>query len=118
MPAELRRHHVGLLFLARGSSEHGCSPTKIGEYWASGIPVIVSPYVSDIDEIVARNQSGVIVWGETDEDYRLAARQLKSLLPDSGLAARCRQAAEEHYALAPAIERQLALYERVRSHAS
>jgi glycosyltransferase involved in cell wall biosynthesis len=110
MPAELRDHHVGLFFLARGRSEHGCSPTKIGEYWACGLPVVTSPNVSDTDEIIARKRVGVVVADHSDEGYRRAIRELRSLLEDPDLPRRCRVAAEEHYALAPAVERQLELY--------
>jgi glycosyltransferase involved in cell wall biosynthesis len=113
MPGELRRHQAGLFFLARGRSEHGCSPTKIGEYWACGLPVVTSPQVSDMDDIIASKGAGVVVADHSDESYRKAARQLKSLLLDPGLARRCREAAEEHYALDPAVSRQFELYERV-----
>src|SRR5262249_25087157 len=42
MPYELANQDAGLFFLASGLSELGCSPTKIGEYWAMGLPVITT----------------------------------------------------------------------------
>ncbi len=110
MPTELGAEQAGLFFLAQGLSEHGCSPTKIGEYWAAGIPVVTTPNVSDTDEIIRRERVGVIVEGHSDVDYRRAASELRSLLADKELALRCRRAAEVHYALQPACERQVALY--------
>lgn len=115
MPKELAREHAGLFFLARGISEHGCSPTKIGEYWAAGLPVVTTPNVSDTDEIIRRERVGVIVEGHSDDDYRRAASELRSLLDDKELSLRCRRAAEEHYALQPACERQLELYRSLLS---
>jgi hypothetical protein len=94
MPKELATQDAGLFFLARGLSEHGCSPTKIGEYWAMGLP-------------------GVIVNDHTDAEYRRAIGELRLLLQDPHLASRCRRAAETHYALAPACERQVRLYETI-----
>ena len=110
VPSELVQHDVGLFFLSQGLSEHGCSPTKVGEYWACGLPVVTTPNVSDLEEIIARHDVGVVIRGRTDGDYREALRRLAEMLADPGLASRCHQAAREHYALEPACRRQLALY--------
>jgi glycosyltransferase involved in cell wall biosynthesis len=113
MPAELGRHDAGLFFLTQGLSEHGCSPTKIGEYWACGLPVVSTPNVSDTDEIVQRERVGVIVKERSEAGYREAARALRVLLEDADLGRRCRRAAERHYALEPACEDQMALYRQL-----
>jgi glycosyltransferase involved in cell wall biosynthesis len=110
VPGELRAQHAGLFFLTNGLSEHGCSPTKIGEYWASGLPVITTPNVSDTDDIIRRHRVGVIVGDHTDTEYRRAARELRELLDDPELPRRCRAAAESHYNLDAACARQAALY--------
>lgn len=115
VPGELARQDAGLFFLSQGLSEHGCSPTKIGEYWASGLPVVTTPNAGDTDMIVRRQRVGVIVNEHSAAAYTQAARELQVLLADPELAARCRQAAESHYALAPAIERQFKLYQDVMS---
>ena len=113
MPEELRQQQAGLFFLTQGLSEHGCSPTKIGEYWASGLPVVTTPNVSDTDEIVRRNRVGVLVREHSEAAYREAALELGDLLKDPGLPSRCRRAAEAHYALEPGCRSQMALYHRV-----
>jgi glycosyltransferase involved in cell wall biosynthesis len=110
MPGELSRHDAGLFFLTEGLSEQGCSPTKIGEYWACGLPVVTTPNVSDTDEIVRREGVGVVVKEHSEAGYSEAIRTLAKLLADPELKARCRRAAETHYALGPACERQMALY--------
>ena len=115
MPGELSQHDAGLYFLKQGLSEHGCSPTRIGEYWACGLPVVTTPNVSDTDEIVRREGVGVVVREHSEAGYSEAIRSLAKLRGDPELAARCRQAAETHYALAPACERQMALYREVLS---
>jgi len=110
MPGELSRHDAGLFFLTEGLSEQGCSPTKIGEYWACGLPVVTTPNVSDTDEIVRCEGVGVVVKEHSEAGYSEAIRTLAKLLEDPELKVRCRRAAETHYALGPACERQMALY--------
>jgi glycosyltransferase involved in cell wall biosynthesis len=113
MPKRLTEYQAGLFFLTQGISEHGCSPTKIGEYWAVGLPVITSPKVSDTDDIINRDKVGVIVKEHTEDSYQQAFTELCKLLKDKDLSFRCRKSAENHYALAPACERQFALYQQL-----
>ena len=89
IPAELATQDAGLFFLSQGLSEHGCSPTKIGEYWASGMPVVTTPNVSDTDEIIRQEGVGVIVRDHSDTAYIEAARALGKLLQDPDLPRRC-----------------------------
>jgi glycosyltransferase involved in cell wall biosynthesis len=116
MTRHLAPHHAGLFFLAQGISEHGCSPTKIGEYWATGLPVVTTPNVSDTDDIIHKENVGIIVQKHTEEAYKKAFSELKELLKDPNISERCRRAAETYYALAPACERQIALYETVKGN--
>jgi glycosyltransferase involved in cell wall biosynthesis len=113
MPLRLSHADAGLFFLSQGLSEHGCSPTKVGEYWAMGLPVVTTPNVSDIDDIIERERVGVIVRGHNDEDYRNAALNLADLLKEGDLATRCRLAAEKHYSLEDACQRQFRLYDQM-----
>jgi glycosyltransferase involved in cell wall biosynthesis len=110
MPVELAKQHAGLHFLQKGISEHGGSPTKIGEYWAVGLPVVVTANAGDTDEIIRRERVGVVVASHSDAAYMRAAVELVSLLQDAELRGRCRRAAETHYALEGASHRQFSLY--------
>lgn len=113
MPDELAEQDAGLFFLTQGLSEHGCSPTKIGEYWASGLPVVTTPNVSDTDEIVREERVGVIVEEQSPTGYLKAAKALRDLLREPGLRERCRRAAERHYALTTACDDQFGFYHQV-----
>jgi glycosyltransferase involved in cell wall biosynthesis len=110
MPKDLAQQDAGLAFLAKGISEHGGSPTKIGEYWACGLPVVTTPNVGDVDSIVRREHVGVIVEDHSKEAYGRAGQKLIALLKEPDIRQRCRRAAEAHYSLNTACERQLALY--------
>jgi glycosyltransferase involved in cell wall biosynthesis len=113
VPSALASRDAGLSFLVRGLSEHGGSPTKVGEYWASGIPVITTSTVGDVGDVIRREGVGVIVAGEAEQAYAQASTRLLTLLEDPELPARCRRAAETHYSVAPAAGRQVLLYERL-----
>ena len=118
MPDALCEEDVGLHFLPMGISDHGGSPTKIGEYWAAGLPIVVTPNAGDVDKIAHREQVGVIVEGHNDDAYRRAATELRSLLQESDLAERCRRAAQSHYGLEAACIRQRDLYRALSSDVS
>jgi glycosyltransferase involved in cell wall biosynthesis len=110
MPEELARQDVGLFLFTSGISEHGCSPTKVGEYWAMGLPVVITPNVSDTEDIVRQERVGVLLPEFSDEAYERAVDQLVALLEDPDLHGRCRAAAEKYYGLPTACERVQGLY--------
>jgi glycosyltransferase involved in cell wall biosynthesis len=118
MPEELARHHAGLHFLPQGLSDHGGSPTKIGEYWATGLPVVVTPGIGDTEEIIRRDRAGVVVTGHSEAAYQRAVSELKLLLADRELPTRCRRVAEKHYSLGSACESQISLYHELVSEAA
>lgn len=109
----LRRHTAGLFFLTSGVSTQVCSPTKIGEYWASGLPVVTTPGVGDVEAAVRAEHVGVVIAQDTEEACLEGARQLCALLQDPDLAARCRRAAKRMYDLQRGIDAQLELFEEV-----
>lgn len=113
VPSILHRQHAGLHFLRPGISKHAGSPTKLGEYWACGLPVVVTSGIGDTDEIIHRERVGVIVREHSDAEYRRAARELLQFLADPDLPHRCRAAAERHYSLETGCHTQLQLYRRL-----
>jgi glycosyltransferase involved in cell wall biosynthesis len=116
LPAELARQDAGLAFHSHGLSAAGGSSTKVGEYWAMGLPVISTPGLADVDDIVRRERVGVVVPDHNDEAYRASLDELRTLLEDPELPARCRAAAERHYGLDDACRRQLSVYRDLANH--
>jgi glycosyltransferase involved in cell wall biosynthesis len=113
VPQELREHDVGLLFMKQGRSAAGGSPTKIGEYWACGLPVVVTPGIGDLDEIIEAEHVGIIAEAASPDACRRILGRLDQLLSDPELRQRCRAAAVRHYSLDDAWRRQAALYARL-----
>jgi len=109
VPAALGECGAGLHLLAPG--QYYGSPTRIGEYWACGIPVVTTGDVGDVDEIVRRERVGVILSDTRPEALTAAVRELAALTRDPALAGRCRAAAERHYSLERGVATQVGLYE-------
>jgi glycosyltransferase involved in cell wall biosynthesis len=114
LPDELAKHDAGFCFHSHSLSAAGGSSTKVGEYWAMGLPVISTPGLGDVDDIVRQERVGVVVQDHSDDAYRASLDELRTLLQDPQLAARCRAAAERHYGLDDACRRQFAIYNQLR----
>ena len=59
VPIELGQQDLAIHCLKPGISEHGGSPTKLGEYWAMGLPVVTTVKNGDSDSIIKAHQVGV-----------------------------------------------------------
>jgi glycosyltransferase involved in cell wall biosynthesis len=57
-----------------------CSPIKDGEYWAMGLPVIITADISDDSEIIEKEGVGVVLRGLSQSEYESALAQLDVLL--------------------------------------
>lgn len=101
---------VGTAFIRPTPSKAASFPTKIGEYLASGLPVVVSGGIGDCDRIVEGERVGVSVREFTVPEYQRAARLLRELLRDEGLPDRCRRTALTHLSLAVGVQRYYSVY--------
>ncbi len=70
------------------------SPLKFAEYLAAGLPVAVSSGVGDTEEIIHKNDIGVII---KEKNYEYAVNQLMVLLDDDDVYNRCMQTALKEY---------------------
>lgn len=100
LPNELVHADSALSLYRRNLSAPACSPTKIGEYLAAGLPVVSSSGIGDVDALL-RNEAGdhgggpvgVLVKDLTESSLDAAAVELKFLLKDAHLSERCRAVA-------------------------
>lgn len=115
VPALLASCQVGLHFLPKTVGTIGGSPTKIGEYWACGLPVVISAGMGDVDDIVRQERIGVVLNGELrpSTEGRACLEELDEILADPDVAARCRSAAARHYGLEVGVAAQLKLYDHL-----
>lgn len=61
-------------------SKRYCSPIKDGEYWASGLPVIITKNISDDSEIIEKSNSGYVLKELSTSEYRNAIQHIEELL--------------------------------------
>jgi glycosyltransferase involved in cell wall biosynthesis len=57
---------LGLLLRAPSPVNYVSSPTKCGEYLASGVPVLTTAHAGDAPRIVSETNTGLVLHGETD----------------------------------------------------
>jgi glycosyltransferase involved in cell wall biosynthesis len=57
-----------------------CTPIKDGEYWALGLPVVITKDISDDSEIILKNDAGVVIEELNDEGYAKAIETLSKKL--------------------------------------
>lgn len=73
VPAFLTLADLSVVFIRPSLSKAGCSPTKLAELFACGVPVIANTGVGDLDQIVSLEKNGsAIVHDFSDNSLRQA----------------------------------------------
>ncbi len=57
-----------------------CSPIKDGEYWAMGLPVVITRNISVDSQIIADNNAGAVLQSLDDESYITAIKKIDSII--------------------------------------
>ncbi|MFA6078130.1 MAG: glycosyltransferase [Candidatus Omnitrophota bacterium] len=110
MPRYMRLADAGIFFIS-AYNKLGSSPIKMGEFLASGVPVIINPGVGDTEEMVRENRVGVVVKNFSENDYLNAVEELCKLKSDGeGLKARCRKTAEDHLSYKDGVNKYAGIY--------
>lgn len=99
MPKYLSAADVGVCFLRPFPSKLSCSPIKLGEYLACGLPVVSTSGCGDYDDLIESESVGSVVTHGRRETYRKASEQLANLLEDPNIRQRCRDAARRRVGL-------------------
>lgn len=99
IPAYLSGADVALSFIEACYSKQASSPTKIAEYLAGGLPVVLNPGVGDLDELMETDKVGVVVREFNEKSYLVALREVDALRAESNFAEKCRQSAKDRFDL-------------------
>lgn len=73
-----------------------CTPIKNGEYWAMGLPVVITRDISTDSELIAAEQIGYVLQELSDAEYLKAVTQIDRLLKQGGMAEKIRHIAERY----------------------
>lgn len=64
------------------SSKKYCTPIKDGEYWAMGLPIVITPGISIDSDIVANNNAGAVLESLDEEGYKNAINRIDTILKE------------------------------------
>lgn len=84
VPAYLSAADFAFSPIRTGPCWRFCSAIKIGEYWASGLPVLVTPGAGDDSAIIAAEGGGAVVDLGQSASVTVAFGQLRNLLQQPG----------------------------------
>jgi glycosyltransferase involved in cell wall biosynthesis len=113
LPRWLAAATVGVVWYRPTFSRIGNFPTKLGEYLACGLPVVVAGATADSVDLVSRERVGAVVREFSPEGYREALMEVLALAKDPATASRCREIAERELSVRVGAARYRAVYRRL-----
>lgn len=84
---------IAISFWSSGPWSFACSPIKHAEYWACGLPLLMSPLVGDEAHWLENEEAGATAIFSDSKSVEAAAHRLKSILGDVGHRERIRRIA-------------------------
>lgn len=106
----LRRARTLFFFIRPTPAKRASSPTKFAEGLATGLPILCNRGIGDLDQIVERENVGVLVDSFSESGYREAGQRLHDVVEDPQLTDRCRGLAEAQYSLKRGVDTYCELY--------
>jgi glycosyltransferase involved in cell wall biosynthesis len=73
-----------------------CTPIKDGEYWALGLPVVISENISDDSDIIETNNIGAVIKTFDKKAYQNAVLKIEMLRKEPGLKDKIRSIAKQY----------------------
>jgi hypothetical protein len=77
-------------------SKKFCSPIKDGEYWATGLPVIITKDISDDSDIIEKNNIGYVLKELNKTEYQKAVEYIDRLISDKEIKNKIVQIAKKY----------------------
>ena len=100
VPRYLAAADFAVSFIKPCFSKLSSSPTKIGEYLASGVPFITNRGIGDIDELVTTTKVGVLADAFHRDAYRDAIDKILTMLQDTpAIREHCKRVAHQQFSL-------------------
>lgn len=104
---------AGICFIRQCYSKKFSCPTKIGEYLACGLPVIINAGIGDTDNVVSGNNVGVVINEFNDTEYNEKIKRFMQLIKNKNVKKRCRLIAEQYYSLKNGADKYFEIYQRL-----
>jgi len=110
VPVLLSLSKYSVFFIKPCFSKQASSPTKHGEIMAMGIPLVTNSGVGDLEEIITKTNSGLLINNFTNEELTSIASAMGQKNFDS---AAIRKSAFKYYDLDKAIEKYINIYNQI-----
>jgi hypothetical protein len=113
MPGLVAKSHFGIAICKQDDLKtlSAAVPTKIGEFLASGRPMLISKGIGDLDRMLGSNRAGIII-GHNDELDGIAL-QLMDLIFDVDTPTRCRELSMREFNMTSAVRKYLSVYKKL-----
>jgi glycosyltransferase involved in cell wall biosynthesis len=82
IPAYLALADFGINPVKPVPSKQYCTSMKDGEYWAMGLPVVITKNISDDSDIIEQNRIGYVLKRLDPSEYQTAVRAIDALLKE------------------------------------
>ena len=99
VPKHLKRAHLGISFRMATFSQMASSPTKIPEYLACGLPVVLNYGIGDVDYLLEKEKVGICLKSFDAEEMVKATGEIFDILSEDKIAERCIKVAHEYFDL-------------------
>ncbi|MGE0041608.1 MAG: glycosyltransferase [Vicinamibacterales bacterium] len=110
MPALVRGMDIGVFFIRPCFSKLASAATKLGEFLASGVPVVINAGIGDSGDFVRDHGVGVVLPEATPQAFEASLAPVRAVLADPSARARCRAAAE-YFRLERGVDAYRRIYE-------
>jgi glycosyltransferase involved in cell wall biosynthesis len=113
MPRFTSLFDVGVFFIRPSLSKRASAATKLAEFLACGVPVIINDGVGDSGAIVRAGRAGLVLSSLDEKSFARSLPEMRMLLADAGVRSRCRSVAADVFDLDRAVEQYASLYRRL-----
>ena len=117
IPDTLATYDCGIVMVETSYWRRVCSPTKMGEYLASGLPVISLEGIDAIDELANRTACVTTISPEELQSHfqEERAQQILSFIKSTGVAQKCKILAKDEFNLEIAGNLYVELYSEMEA---
>jgi glycosyltransferase involved in cell wall biosynthesis len=113
MPEWLPQMHWGLLLLNTRFSKRGSMPTKLAEFFSSGVRPIQYGCNEEVSDNVRQAGSGIVLDSLSEEDLRAAALSVATTSLESSVTIKAREATRPHFSLEAGIKKYADLFDEL-----